>query len=1267
MTKKKQLTKMILSGILLGTLTCFALPQTAHANIVKITADPVADQVADSDFTITGTGTPIDPYIYSQSGDNRTYQAIEDKSATGGAASTSIAWITNGNSVKFTGTPDETDPSWTATSLTKAGQVNDSNTTFLEASATSRGLAVKVGTFEVAGKLTIDSTAIASQATNAGTGSSFSNSFISGIYADKLGKIIVAQDVQITTSAQAGIANTTSGLANAASYNYGVISYGNVDLDENININTNTTAGTALSSAGTAEANIISDGLRLWYLSSSGGVISVGKNATIDITATAGSADSTNNIANSNSSVSGITLNEISDHPGNITIGGKADITLTSIGGNALSSTDTATTVSRVSGIYVNQAASTVSIGDALDVNSTVTGGIATSTNTSASTDIFATGVFVDINGGAVTIADNVTFTNTTTGGKTTLSTGNGIASSKVEVEALKAYNGSIAIAGNITNEIITTGGKATAQDGFANSSINVFGAHNKDAGTITIGDDFIFKTTTTGGTSTSATANSDSQVKVNVIRTDVNTLTIGGNVDSTTTVTGGEAIAGSSADSRIDVRTIVGWLGGTIALAGDVTSKINATGGKAESTILGTANASMKVVTAEVSMNSKLTINGDFNSDITATGGEAISSGTVKAGVLAGGIIVAYNTLSNTVVTVDGNTNINVVANGGTANGADAEAYAFGVSAKTGVIDLKGDVVITASATTASGTAGIADALGAVNGTINVNQAGGKKVQLTGDVAVRSDQESIATTGKINAKFDTSDSFLKGLVDNAGTGTQSNLTFTNGASWIPTGNGPADDGQIFSNFGTAGTGLTLGNGGVLDMAAWNLNSAGVNANKAYRTLDISGNTNLEDGAVFRINTNVALGTSDQINFIDAPTSIAGTQYVQIGYDPTVAAQLDLGVTTLTPTTPIIIVTGVTGLTGVAGKESQIDGVLFRHTVNPTISDNGAGTLSLNSLSSLTSKKTLSEGPRTAIDAQQSGQNAWLNQGNHMVRRLGDLRLENDDAQNGIWARVYTGSNRVKASTYNRKFDQDYTGMQIGYDRKIKASNGHFYLGGLFDYQTSDSTYFRGSGEVDSYGLGLYGSWISDKGHHLDLVLRSAKINNDYSFQDINNNKFSGDYDLMSYGASLEYGYRKDLKKNFFVEPQAQLNLGYMENGNHTLSNGLDIHQDSIMTGTGRLGILLGKEFGKDAKKGNVYFQTSLIQDFSETPSMYASNKGQRVKIDSIDTKGTSFEFALGTNYKFNENGKLYIEISKTVNGEIDTRWQLNGGVRIKF
>ena len=290
-----------------------------------------------------------------------------------------------------------------------------------------------------------------------------------------------------------------------------------------------------------------------------------------------------------------------------------------------------------------------------------------------------------------------------------------------------------------------------------------------------------------------------------------------------------------------------------------------------------------------------------------------------------------------------------------------------------------------------------------------------------------------------------------------------------------------------------------------------------------------------------------------------------------------------------------------------------------------------------------------------------------MNQGNHMIRRLGDLRLENDDAKNGIWARVYTGSNRVKSGSYGRKFDQDYTGTQLGYDRKIETSNGHFYLGGLFDYQTSDASFLRGDGDVKSYGLGLYGSWVSDKGHHVDLVLRGSRIDNDYSATDMNNNKIDGSYDVNAYGISVEYGYRKDLKKNFFVEPQAQLNFGHMGSGDHTLSNGVKISQDSIMTGTGRLGILLGKEFGKDVKKGNVYFQTSLIQDFSETPSMYASNNGQRVKIDSIDTKGTSFEFALGTNYKFNENGKLYIEISKTVNGKIDTRWQLNGGVRIKF
>ena len=838
------------------------------------------------------------------------------------------------------------------------------------------------------------------------------------------------------------------------------------------------------------------------------------------------------------------------------------------------------------------------------------------------------------ISDGTVDITGNVTMNLDTTAG---IAISDALdADSFSDVSGIFVHSsGSTDIAGTLNIQGKLKGGTATSANGDSSSNIVFDGlAVNNSGSTITIGDTVTFNSTATGGESTSTNGTADSQVEVTAVRATDGTITLNGGLNVTSTAIGGKSTAFGVSDSTVD----------NTALGAE-----------------GTGN---------------IIVNGDLTANLSGTGGEAASTG---GGPTDADAFIAVGGIANQgtgTITVTGNTTINAVANGGTMdNSGDIEndmAIAWGVSANDGTIDLQGDVIITTTATSNKDTSltdGVTKtyALNAIDGTININQgAGGKKVQLTGDVLLDN-----AGTGAINVKLDTSDSFLKGTVDNYSSGAQSNLTFSNGATWMPTGNGiPLGSwGMVISDFGDVGTGLTIENGGVLDMAAWHLNPAGVNTTNAYREIAISGKATLNDGAVYRINSDVANGVSDRILFVTTPTA-TGTHHVQIGYDPSVAAQLDAGTTTLTPTTPIIVVNNIgTGLTGAEGKESQIDGALFRHTLNPTVSydGSGVGTISLDSIATVTEKKSLSEAPRTAIDAQQAGQNAWMNQGNHMIRRLGDLRLENDDAKNGIWARVYTGSNRVKSGSYGRKFDQDYTGTQLGYDRKLETSNGHFYLGGLFDYQTSDASFLRGEGDVKSYGLGLYGSWVSDKGHHVDLVLRGSKIDNDYSATDINNNKIDGSYDLNAYGVSIEYGYRKDLKKNFFVEPQAQLNFGHMGSGDHTLSNGVKISQDSIMTGTGRLGILLGKEFGKDVKKGNVYFQTSLIQDFSETPSMYASNNGQRVKIDSIDTKGTSFEFALGTNYKFNENGKLYIEISKTVNGKIDTRWQLNGGVRIKF
>ena len=282
------------------------------------------------------------------------------------------------------------------------------------------------------------------------------------------------------------------------------------------------------------------------------------------------------------------------------------------------------------------------------------------------------------------------------------------------------------------------------------------------------------------------------------------------------------------------------------------------------------------------------------------------------------------------------------------------------------------------------------------------------------------------------------------------------------------------------------------------------------------------------------------------------------------------------------------------------------------------------------------------------------------------MRRMEDLRL-NPEADNGIWARVYTGKLDSK-SAYGRRFDQNYTGTEVGYDREIKVSSGKIYAGLLGTYLSSDPSYNNGDGDLKSYGLGLYGSWISDKGHHVDLVVRGAKMDQDYTLRDSGGNRVTGDYDAWAYGMSAEYGYHKELKNQWFVEPQVEVAIGHIGSGNHTSSNGLKISQDSLNTSGGRLGILLGKEFGNgEDKKGNLYVRTSLLQDWGGNGSLSASYGGISQKLDTADHGGTSLELNIGGNIKFSKKANGYLELTKSFGGDVKMDWQLNGGVRFMF
>ncbi len=660
--------------------------------------------------------------------------------------------------------------------------------------------------------------------------------------------------------------------------------------------------------------------------------------------------------------------------------------------------------------------------------------------------------------------------------------------------------------------------------------------------------------------------------------------------------------------------------------------------------------------------------INNDLNIDVQAIGGTAIGiheSNRLSSGAIAAGVFISST--GSTTFSSESKTMIRSYARSGIKDYEGAltndSALSYGIIAVGSQVEMNGDLMIStkaemADSSLAEGTK-IEGALVAIlDGEIADNQNGGKVIQLEGDMTFDfydlADLTIEFPKGKsIQVKLDTKDSFWKGMPAGVNDATILNVDVLSGASWIPTG-----DEVITANFGTAGEGLTLSEGGILNMAAFYNQSGSLNLTNSFRTLTINGNSTLNDGAILRLNTDINSGLADRVDF--ANVTGEGTTYIQVAYDPNILRNQ-----VLEASGSGILLSQMTGDTSgirVTGQESYMDNPLEQYLVTPTVEWDGEEAR----LTRLEVQGTgrLSTGAMNIGDSQGALRNTFQVQSNSMMRRLGDLRLSN--AESGAWARVY-GGKLTSGSAYFGHFDQTYTGTEAGYDWARKVDKGELHFGFLGTYLSSSPSYQDGHSNLDSYGAGIYGSWIGNRGHYADFVVRGMRVGQDIRLGDSYGNSTFGDYHTWGYGIGLEYGYRKNLKQGWFVEPQAELHLGRINSTSFRMSNGLKIIQSEINQGSGRLGALLGKRWQGDGKEGSLYLRTSVVQNFSESGRMQGFYGDQKRKIDTLDTKGTALELNLGANVKFTNHLNGYMELTKSFGGPVQTNWQVNGGVRLMW
>ena len=277
----------------------------------------------------------------------------------------------------------------------------------------------------------------------------------------------------------------------------------------------------------------------------------------------------------------------------------------------------------------------------------------------------------------------------------------------------------------------------------------------------------------------------------------------------------------------------------------------------------------------------------------------------------------------------------------------------------------------------------------------------------------------------------------------------------------------------------------------------------------------------------------------------------------------------------------------------------------------------------------------------------------WRQEFSSFSQRMGELR--DSQGNSGVWARVY-GGEIEQGSNY----DNSYQTYQVGYDKVYDYAGGKLFLGYLFSYTDGNTDYDLGSGENNSIGAGVYGSWFNNSGHYIDVVAKLSRLHNDYDVYS-ENRMYNSKGDYTNYGVSLgvEYGKRFVTDNKFFIELSIRMDLGRVANKSYSTSTDVRVDQDTLYTALGSL----GAKIGYNLEKGNLYARISGVKEFAGDIDTTYTNKFGQTKT-SVDLEDEWVEFGIGGNYKVAENVNLYLDLSKTTEAMVDTNWQANLGFR---
>lgn len=306
--------------------------------------------------------------------------------------------------------------------------------------------------------------------------------------------------------------------------------------------------------------------------------------------------------------------------------------------------------------------------------------------------------------------------------------------------------------------------------------------------------------------------------------------------------------------------------------------------------------------------------------------------------------------------------------------------------------------------------------------------------------------------------------------------------------------------------------------------------------------------------------------------------------------------------------------------------------------------------------------KVVSPSTEAAMALFNTAPTVWYGELSSLRSRMGELRL--DERKSGLWARSYGNKYNVASST-GTPYSQVQQGFSLGADTPLPWGDGQWLAGVMAGYSSSDLNLTRGaSGEVKSYYLGLYATWLdAQSGYYLDSVVKLNRFDNQAKVSLSDGQRTEGDYDNVGLGASVEFGRHLGLGDGYFVEPFGQLSVVGIQGKDYHLDNGLKADGDATHSLLGKAGATAGRTLKLEGGQAvQPYVRLAYVHEFANNNQVKVNNH----RFDN-DLSGSRGELGMGVAVSLMDRLQVHADFDYSNGKALEQPWGVNLGVHYSW